>query len=238
MSDKSIELLEEINQMQQETRDKEFYIKEIDLVKEEFDFNQTLENSHNYIKSFYQKNNKSILSLYKEVKDDKGRTKIKIEDVNLIIQSYLDYYDGLKSFIKEVQEKFIKVNSMSEENKKKIVNVLFEMIEKDNTFLEEYSEHKEETLEDAIRNIEAGIDLFKLSDKFKDDYKTLFKKLLVDRDIHNILALLFMNSIKNFMNNIGWKVTRTYDTIRDVLAGDVEKDNKCDEPVNREYKLF
>lgn len=179
-------------------------------------------------------NKNAILGIYKNIKDGKYKDKkIRIADANYVYHQYLEYYNDMESFIKEIFSKLNK-NEMNVDEKETFFVKLLETLDADFEYCKGLVTYKDESYADGIRNIETLISLNKIKDIFFDN---IDKRMNVVNNeygkdmnirIMKTCVVLMINSVRGFINteeNIIRETLYAYDHINDQVPKNIISDD-------------
>lgn len=196
-------------------------------VNETYDqFNQFVTNTHMKIAKFVNSNQIMIKDIYKKIKGPAGRIEIPdVIDVCYALGSYKEYIQSMYRYINDIL-----CGSNSEAN---IGMSLREMQEKDKTFFNSSVAPATEIASDAMKNIEALIDLKTFLSNVMDMAKNILSAD-VDNCLKKDLLTLFSKSVMTFYLHAMDVVQNTF--IKIVAKIDSGRELKLESV--RPYKYF
>lgn len=175
-----------------------------------------------FVPKFFSEGGNKIKELYKKLKtlDYTHNRNIKCIDVCYGSSIYNEYYDGMKSFINDC---ITAVQNEDEESITLCNNKLNIALEKDNEFIDSLfggknNPVKDNTLTEAVKNLEYMIDFISVMGNIKADTESLFRFNSDNFTLVEALKLLSV-SIITFINKTMINILDSYCLIDNTLSG-------------------
>lgn len=129
------------------------------------DFDTNMLHFKEEIYTFVERNQEDIKKIYQKIKDGKNPKVVSVKDMNLAIHSYSQYLTDMQKYF----------NAVSHDDKVSMTldEAFVKMQAKDKSFFDSAVSEETETISDAMKNVEAIIDLKQLGHDAKDMFKDI-----------------------------------------------------------------
>lgn len=196
---------------------------------------QDLANVPTGLKDELYDSKEDIKKMYKIINDNEPESKktVKVTDVNYLIHSYHDYYEGLVSYLKEIREKS---NDGKDNFNENIIEKIAIAKNKDEHFCDMCIEEKEELFKDAMKNIESALDYFEIVEEIKKDFNDLISARYSENNVRTASIIFFISSTVSFLYRVRGCISDSFYSLCSVMKNGNDKDVVSSE--EERFKIF